>query len=109
MSKTVVGLFKNPSQVDDVVTEIEALGLARQDVRTLAEPSTFEVIGVMSFARLDFEVDPSGFRSGVMRELSRIGATKADAQAYVDGLRRGGALEMATSSDGSRGYDSDAR
>jgi hypothetical protein len=40
---------------------------------------------VMSFPRLEFEVD-------LTRELTRIGATQAEAQAYVEGLRRGGAL-----------------
>jgi hypothetical protein len=47
---------------------------------------------VMSFPRLDFELDLS-------RELSRIGATRAEAQAYVEGLRNGGALVFATGSD----------
>ena len=46
----------------------------------------------MSFPRLDFEVD-------LVRELTRIGATKAESQAYVEGLRRGGALVFATGSD----------
>ena len=89
MPKTVVGLFENSGLVDDVVREIEALGFPRQDVRTLQEPTTFEVTGIMSFPRLDFEVDLS-------RELTRIGASNSEAQAYVDGLRRGGALAFAT-------------
>src|SRR5271157_3041719 len=92
MPKTVVGLFENSGLVDDVVREIEALGLPRQEVRTLTEPKTFEVTGVMSFPRLDFEVDLS-------RELTRIGATITEARAYVEGLRRGGALAFATGSD----------
>jgi len=92
MPKTVVGLFENSGLVDDVVREIEALGFPRQEVRTVKEPITFEVTGVMSFPRLDFEVD-------LGRELTRIGATKGEAQAYVDGLRRGGALAFATGSD----------
>lgn len=46
----------------------------------------------MSFPRLDFEVDLS-------RELTRIGATKAESQGYVEGLRRGGALVFATGAD----------
>ena len=75
-----------------VVREIEALGFPRKEVRTLAEPATFEVTGVMSFPRLDFEVD-------LIRELTKIGATKVEAQVYVDGLRRGGALVFATGSD----------
>jgi hypothetical protein len=92
MPKTVVGLFENPGLVDGVVREIEALGFPRKEVRTLAEPATFDVAGVMSFPRLDFEVE-------LIRELTRIGATKAEAQAYVKGLRRGGALVFATGSD----------
>jgi hypothetical protein len=92
MPKTAVGLFEKPDLVDDVVREIEALGFPRKEVRTIAEPATFDVTGVMSFPRLDFEVD-------LIRELTRIGATKAEAQVYVDGLRRGGALVFATGSD----------
>jgi hypothetical protein len=89
MPQTVVGLFENSGLVDDVVREIETLGFPRQEVRTLKEPTTFEVTGIMSFPRLDFEVDLS-------RELTRIGATQTEAQAYIDGLRRGGALAFAT-------------
>jgi hypothetical protein len=92
MPKTVVGLFEKPDLVDGVVREIEALGFPRKEIRALIEPSTFEVTGVMSFPRLDFEVDLS-------RELARIGATKAESQIYVAGLRRGGALVFATGSD----------
>ncbi len=92
MPKTAVGLFETPGLVDEVVREIEALGFPRKEVRTLEEPKTFEITGVMSFPRLDFEVDLS-------RELSRIGASKAEAQAYVKGLRSGGALVFATGSD----------
>ncbi|MBZ5675135.1 MAG: hypothetical protein LAP61_12895 [Acidobacteriia bacterium] len=92
MPKTTVGLFEDAGMVEDVVNQIEALGFPRNEVRVVDEPQTFEVTGVMSFARLDFEVD-------LMRELTRIGATKAEAQAYVDGLRRGGALVFATGTD----------
>ena len=92
MPKTAVGLFENPGPVDDVVREIEALGFPRREVRTLDEPASFEVTGVMSFPRLDFEVD-------LIRELTRIGATKAEAQDYAKGLRRGGALVFATGSN----------
>jgi hypothetical protein len=85
MPKTTVGLFENPGVVDDVVREIEALGLPRNDVRIVDEPQTFEVTGVMSFARLDFEVE-------LARELTRIGATRAEAQAYIEGLRDGAGI-----------------
>jgi len=58
----------------------------------MREPADFDVTGVMSFPRVDFEVD-------LNRELTRIGATISEAQAYVEGLRRGGALAFATGSD----------
>ena len=89
--KTVIGLFRNPAHVDDVVREIEALGLSRKEVRTIEEPERFEVSGVMSFPRLDFEVE-------LARALTIIGATEAEADAYTQELRRGGALVFATSS-----------
>jgi hypothetical protein len=92
MPNTVVGLFENPAVVDDVVSEIEALGFPQREVRTIEEPSAFEVTGIMSFPRLDFEVH-------LTRELARIGAAHAKAQAYVEGLRRGGALVFATGLD----------
>jgi hypothetical protein len=92
MPKTVVGLFENPERVDDVVRDIEAIGFPRNEVRTLEEPRTFDVTGVMSFPRLDFEVD-------LIRSLERIGASESDAKAYLAGLQRGGALVFATGSD----------
>ena len=92
MPKTAVGLFEKPSLVDDVVREIEALGFPRQEIQTLQEPKTFNITGVMSFPRLDFEVE-------LGRELSRMGATIAESRAYVEGLRNGGALVFATGSD----------
>ena len=92
MPKTSVGLFENPSVIDDAVREIESLGFPRNEIRTLSEPASFEITGVMSFPRLEFEAD-------LIRELTRIGTTNAEAQSYVEGLRRGGALVFATGSD----------
>lgn len=90
MQKTAVGLFENPAAVDRVVRDIEALGFPRNEVRTLQEPESFDITGVMSFPRIDFEVD-------LIRALERIGASQPDAEAYLEGLRRGGALVFATS------------
>jgi hypothetical protein len=92
MPTTVVGLFENPDLLNDAIREIEALGIPRQEVRSEKEPASFDVTGVMSFPRLDFEVD-------LGRELTRIGATEPESQAYVEGLQRGGALAFATGSE----------
>jgi hypothetical protein len=91
MPKTAVGLFENPGVVDDVVREIEVIGFPRNEIRRLDEPASFQVSGVMSFPRFEFEGD-------LIRELTRIGTTKVEAQNYVEGLRRGGALVFATGS-----------
>jgi len=92
MPKTAVGLFKNPAPMEDVVREIEGLGFPRLEVRTLAEPASFGLAGVMSFPRLDFEVL-------LKRELARIGASESEVQAYVRGVEKGGALVLATGPD----------
>jgi hypothetical protein len=83
MPKTAVGLFEHH--------ESDALGFPGKEVQTLEEPTTFEVTGVMSFPHVDFEV-------ALLRELTRFGATKAESQAYAEGLRRGGPLVFATGS-----------
>ncbi|MGO4879651.1 MAG: hypothetical protein ACLP59_02380 [Bryobacteraceae bacterium] len=92
MPKTVVGLFENPAVVDDVVSEIEALGFPQREVRTVAEPAAFDVTSVMSFPRVDFETH-------LLRELTRVGAAEPERRAYIEGLRRGGALVLATGLD----------
>jgi hypothetical protein len=92
MPKTAVGLFEKPGIVDDVIREIEALGFPRNEIRTVGQPVSFEVTGVMSFSRFEFEGD-------LIRELTRIGMIQAEAQIYIEGLRRGGALVFATGSD----------
>lgn len=92
MPKTAVGLFKNLGDVNDVIREVQVIGLPRNEIRTLGEPLNLAVDGVMSIGRIDFEVD-------LFRELSRMGASRAEAEAYVDGVRRGGVLVFATGPD----------
>jgi hypothetical protein len=57
MHKTAVGLLESAEHVEDVIREVEALGFPRNEVQALTEPATFQITGVMSFPRLDFEVD----------------------------------------------------
>ncbi len=101
MPKTVVGLFEDSGCVGDVVRDLEAMGFPRNEVRTVTEPATFEVTGVMSFPRLDFEVD-------LARALARIGVPEVYAQICLGGLRSGGALVFATGSDGQLAAAADA-
>ncbi|MFZ0706841.1 MAG: hypothetical protein WAM71_14640 [Candidatus Korobacteraceae bacterium] len=91
MTKTAVGLFENPGSVDEVVRDLEASGFPRDDVRILGEPREMAGSGVLSIPNIDFEVD-------LIRELRTIGATETDAEAYVEGVRRGGVMVFATDS-----------
>ena len=92
MPKTAIGLFKAGQSVEPVISDIGALGIPRDEIRVLAEPRTFEITDPMSFPRLDFEVE-------LRRDLARLHATKTEAEAYLEGLRRGGTMVLATGSD----------
>jgi hypothetical protein len=91
MAKTAVGLFENPGSVDEVVRDLEATGFPRKDVRVLGEPREMAGSGLMSTPHTDFEV-------GLVRDLKVFGVLEADAEDYVQGVRRGGIMVFATGS-----------
>ncbi|MGA7560066.1 MAG: hypothetical protein WBW12_14185, partial [Terriglobales bacterium] len=91
MAKTAVGLFENPGSVDEVVRDLEATGFPRKDVRVLGEPREMAGSGLMSTPHTDFEV-------GLVRDLRAFGVLEADAEDYVQGVRRGGVMVFATGS-----------
>jgi hypothetical protein len=91
MSKTVVGLFKQPSVAERVVKDLDASAFPRDEIRVLGEPREMSGDGATSTPRTDFEVRLS-------KELTAIGATDREADAYVQGVRRGGVLVFATGS-----------
>ncbi|MGC9946735.1 MAG: hypothetical protein ABSF64_10245 [Bryobacteraceae bacterium] len=92
MSKTAVGLFENPGVADQVVHDLDASGFPQSEIRILREPLDMAVAGVTSIPHTDFEV-------GLGRELKTIGASEWEANAYVQGVRRGGVLVFATRSN----------
>ncbi len=92
MSKTAVGLFEKPSVADQVVHDLGASAFPQNEIRTRREPLDMPVTGVMSFPHTDFEV-------GLEQELEAIGATLREANAYAQGVRRGGVLIFATGSN----------
>jgi hypothetical protein len=96
MPKTAVGLFENPGLVDVIVREIEALGFPRKEVRELEEPATFDVTGVMSFPRLDFEAGFAGLRRGGALVFATGSPEMVDAAAAI--MNRYGALEVEAAS-----------
>ncbi len=91
MAKTAVGLFENSESADDVVRDLEAAGFLRKDVRILKEPLEMAGSGLMSTPHTDFEVE-------LTRDLTAFGVLEGDAEAYVQGVRRGGVMVFATGS-----------
>ena len=91
MAKTAVGLFANSGLADDVVRDLEASGFLRNAVRVLKEPVDMAGSGLMSTPHTDFEVE-------LTRDLTAFGVLEGDAEAYVQGVRRGGVMVFATSS-----------
>jgi hypothetical protein len=91
MAKTVVGLFENSGLADQVVHDLEATGFPKNDVRVLGEPREIAGSGLMSTPHTDFEV-------GLIRDLTAFGVIEADAEDYVQGVRRGGVMVFATGS-----------
>jgi hypothetical protein len=92
MSKTAVGLFENPGVADQVVHDLDASAFPRSEIRTLGEPRDMGGTGITDTPRTDFEV-------GLDQELKTIGASEREANAYVQGVRRGGVLVFATGSN----------
>jgi hypothetical protein len=92
MSKTAVGLFENPGVADQVVHDLDASAFPRDEIRILGEPRDMGDTGIMGTPHTDFEV-------GLNREIQAIGASDREANAYVQGVRRGGVLVFATGSN----------
>jgi hypothetical protein len=91
MTQTAIGLFENSGLVEGVVRDLAASGLLAKDVRVLAEAREMPGSGLMSTPHTDFEV-------GLLRDLTAFGVVQADAEDYVQGVRRGGAMVFATGS-----------
>jgi hypothetical protein len=91
MAKTAVGLFENSESADEVVRDLDAAGFSRKDVRVLSEPREMAGSGLMSTPHTDFEV-------GLIRDLTAFGVVEADAEDYIQGVRRGGVMVFATGS-----------
>jgi hypothetical protein len=91
MAKTAVGFFENSELASEVVRDLVANGFLKNDVRVLGEPREMAGSGLMSTPRTDFEV-------GLVRDLTAFGIVAADAEDYVQGVRRGGVMVFATGS-----------
>jgi len=81
MAKTVVGLFDNARDAQDVLSDLQGLGYSASDAELLTQGAL------------------SGDASNVVDRLTSEGVPRSDADLYVEGIRRGGALVVATTSD----------
>lgn len=85
MSETIIGLFNQSEQAQEVVPLLLGQGFNQSDI---------DLIGDQNAARSD--------GSDLTAMLSSFGVADAQQQCYVDGLRRGGILVAARTDDGSR-------
>ncbi len=76
MAKTVIGLFDNLREAQPIVQALADDGFRREDIRTLTRPEEASV-----------------------GTLSALGVPAAEAQAYADAVRRGGALVAVDAAD----------
>jgi len=81
MRETAVGLFDNANIADAVVDSLGAHGIPGNGVRVITAPN-----GMAG----------NGFGSGFTEELRSMGATDADARAYLSGLGRGSVMVFVT-------------
>jgi len=91
MTQTAVGLFKNSGMAEEAVKEIKTAGVAANDVRILAEPRRMPVTGI-------FSTPDNDFCAALRRNLKAMGASDVEAQAYIEGVRRGEVLVFASGS-----------
>lgn len=76
MSKTVTSLFRSPEAAADVVTRLEQIGIDRDDITV-----------------------HTGSDSSFVSSLDDLGVPRSDAQAYAEGVRRGGSLVVVECDD----------
>jgi hypothetical protein len=83
MQETAVGLFDNAGVADSVVDSLRAHGIPSNGIRVISSTN-----GTKS----------DGFGAGFATELSAMGVSEYEKEAYLAGLRRGNVLVFATGS-----------
>ncbi len=89
MAKTAVGLFKDNSVVAAVVKALESGGFPGKDIRVVGEPLDLPTSGALSIPRTDFEII-------LGKDLAAMGVSDAHVAGYVDAVRQGEFLVLAT-------------
>jgi hypothetical protein len=89
MTETAVGLFQHAGSADAVVEKLRARGIASSGIRILSKPTAMRVDSAKSTPSIDFA-------AGLAHDLSSMGATQQECEAYLDGVRHGNALVFVT-------------
>lgn len=89
MTRTAVGLFQDQALANQVSAVLKAAGLPPAEVHVLTDPLDLPVTGSLSTPHTDF-------MASLCRDLREMGATNDEANTYVKGVEKGGALVMAT-------------
>ena len=91
MTRTALGLFPKSFDADKAVADLMAAGFHPGDVRVVAEPRYMPVSSPLSTPGMDF-CEELGL------DLRAMGVTEPEVQAYIRGVREGGALVFANGS-----------
>jgi hypothetical protein len=89
MADTAVGLFEDRKTADAVVVALRANGIPPNGIRVLSQPVASPVNTPTSTPAVDFN-------AALARDLRSMGATESDSKTYLDGIRQGKVLVMAT-------------
>lgn len=92
MAKTAVGLFSTVALAEKIADELETSGFSRDEIRIVTEPLDMPMPSVLS-------TPGTAFLEDLSRELLDIGATEKEAEVYVQEVRGGASLLLATGSD----------
>jgi uncharacterized protein (TIGR02271 family) len=94
MAKTLVALYDTFADAEHVVQELIADGFARSDIHMAFDRTTSPAAHTASVA-WDSEYEGAN----LSETLADLGVPSEEAQAYAEGVRRGGALVVVESSD----------
>jgi hypothetical protein len=91
MARTAIGLFQNQINAEQTVTELKGAGFPANDLRVIAEPRYMPVSSPLSTPGMDFCME-------LALEFRAMGVTETETQAYIQGVRNGGAIVFANGS-----------
>jgi hypothetical protein len=87
--ETAVGLFNQASTADVVVDALRENGVPSTGIRIVSKPTSLPVASATSTPSIDFA-------AGLARDLSSMGMSKPECEAYLSGVQSGNVLVFAS-------------